>query len=275
MLEAPLATLEQLRIFVAVAEQLHVTRAAAALNMTQSAASAAIQALEMRLGTTLLERDGRHLELSEAGRVFLPEARAVLSKAFEAEQALAELEGLLRDRQTAGGLPASGIGFAGVSLARQPGVPSAAPAGIPLGSTELQTHGESPAIIKPGFTPLTGTGAAGPSGIPLGSTQLTNPGLGPSRWLVTPSGCSASASIGSPSKALPARLFDGNAPQGLVYGSPGQLPGSGIVRFPGSVALCRLHLLASANRRRDPAGRSDAAANRHWPGSQRTNQQRS
>jgi len=98
MLGAPLATLEQLRIFIAVAEQLHVTRGAASLNMTQSAASAAIQALETRLGTTLLERVGRHIELSEAGRVFLPEARAVLSKAFEAEQALAELEGLSRGR---------------------------------------------------------------------------------------------------------------------------------------------------------------------------------
>jgi hypothetical protein len=85
--------------------------------------------------------------------------------------------------QTAGGLPVSGIGFAGVSSARQPGVPGAAPAGIPLGSTELQTHGESPAIIRPGFTPLIGTGAAGSSGIPLASTQLTNPGLSPSRRL--------------------------------------------------------------------------------------------
>jgi DNA-binding transcriptional LysR family regulator len=63
-----------------------------------SAASAAIQAPETHLGTTLLERVGRHIELSEAGRVFLPEARAILSKAIEAEQALAELEGLLRGR---------------------------------------------------------------------------------------------------------------------------------------------------------------------------------
>jgi hypothetical protein len=130
--------------------------------------------------------------------------------------------------QTAGGLPASGITSAGVSPAIQPDVPDVAPAGIPLGSTELQTHGESPAIIRPGITPLTGTGAPGPSGIPLASTQLTNPGLNPSRRLATPSGCSASASMASPSRALPARLFDGNAPQGLVYGAAGHLPGSGM-----------------------------------------------
>ena len=41
-------TLEQLRIFVAVAERLHMTRAAEALNLTQSAVSAAVAALEAR-----------------------------------------------------------------------------------------------------------------------------------------------------------------------------------------------------------------------------------
>ena len=70
-------TLEQLRVFVAVAERLHVTRAAAALNITQSSASAAIQALETSLDTKLFNRVGRHIELTEAGRVFLPEARAI------------------------------------------------------------------------------------------------------------------------------------------------------------------------------------------------------
>jgi DNA-binding transcriptional LysR family regulator len=91
-------TLEQLRVFVAVAERLHVTRAAAALNMTQSSASAAIQALETSLDTKLFNRVGRHIELTEAGRVFLPEARAVLKRMAQAEQALAELEGLERGR---------------------------------------------------------------------------------------------------------------------------------------------------------------------------------
>ena len=46
-------TLEQLRIFVAVAERCHVTRAAEALNMAQSAVSAAVSALEGRHGATL------------------------------------------------------------------------------------------------------------------------------------------------------------------------------------------------------------------------------
>ncbi|HEY1886883.1 MAG TPA: LysR substrate-binding domain-containing protein [Roseiarcus sp.] len=91
-------TLEQLRVFVEVAERLHVTRAAAVLNMTQSAASAAIQALETRLGTALFSRVGRRLELTEAGTVLLPEAKVVLANVAQAEQALADLDGLLRGR---------------------------------------------------------------------------------------------------------------------------------------------------------------------------------
>jgi DNA-binding transcriptional LysR family regulator len=91
-------TLEQLRVFVEVAERLHVTQAAAVLNITQPAASAAIQALETRLGTTLFDRLGRRLELTEAGRTLLPEAKAVLGKVSGAEQALAELDGLSRGR---------------------------------------------------------------------------------------------------------------------------------------------------------------------------------
>ena len=89
-------TLDQLAVFVAVAERQHVTRAAKSLNLAQSAASAAIAALEARHGTTLFHRVGRRVELSEAGRIFLGEARAVLSRAQAAEQVLAELGGLKR-----------------------------------------------------------------------------------------------------------------------------------------------------------------------------------
>ncbi len=89
-------TLDQLRVFVAVAERQHVTRAAESLNLAQSAASAAIAALEARHGTKLFHRVGRRIELSEAGRIFLGEARAVLSRAQAAEHVLAELGGLKR-----------------------------------------------------------------------------------------------------------------------------------------------------------------------------------
>ena len=89
-------TLEQLRIFVAVAERQHVTKAAHALNLAQSATSAAIAALEARHGAKLFHRVGRGIELTQAGALFLPEARAVLARAGAAELALAELGGLER-----------------------------------------------------------------------------------------------------------------------------------------------------------------------------------
>ncbi len=89
-------TLEQLRVFVAVAEREHVTRAAADLHLTQSATSAAIAALEARYATKLFNRIGRRIELTQAGRLFLVEARAVLARAAAAETVLAELAGLKR-----------------------------------------------------------------------------------------------------------------------------------------------------------------------------------
>ncbi len=89
-------TLEQLRIFVAVAERQHVTRAAEALNLAQSAASAAIASLESRHRTKLFDRVGRNIELTEQGRAFLDEARAVLARVSAAELMLAEFGGLRR-----------------------------------------------------------------------------------------------------------------------------------------------------------------------------------
>jgi DNA-binding transcriptional LysR family regulator len=89
-------TLDQLRVFVAVAEREHVTRAAEALNLAQSAASASIAALEARHGTKLFHRVGRRIELTEAGAIFLVEARAVLARAETAELILLELGGLRR-----------------------------------------------------------------------------------------------------------------------------------------------------------------------------------
>ena len=89
-------TLEQLRIFVAVAERQHVTRAAGELNLTQSATSAAIAALEARYGIKLFDRIGRGIALTQTGRDFLIEARAVLARARAATQVLNDLAGLKR-----------------------------------------------------------------------------------------------------------------------------------------------------------------------------------
>jgi DNA-binding transcriptional LysR family regulator len=83
-------TLEQLRIFVEVAERQHLTRGAAALNLSPSAVSTAIRTLEDRHGVKLFSRVGRQIELTDTGRRFLPDARAALAAAAAAELSLTE-----------------------------------------------------------------------------------------------------------------------------------------------------------------------------------------
>ncbi|MCA8903625.1 MAG: LysR family transcriptional regulator [Hyphomonas sp.] len=89
-------TLEQLRIFIAVAEREHLTRAAADIGLTASAVSASIRALESFHNVTLFDRVGRGIELTEAGRIFLVEAKATLARAEMAGLVLSELGGLRR-----------------------------------------------------------------------------------------------------------------------------------------------------------------------------------
>ena len=78
-------TLRQLEIFTAIVSHGHVTRAAEAISMTQSAASTALAELEQQLGTTLFDRIGRQLLLNEAGRQLLPKALDVLDRIREIE----------------------------------------------------------------------------------------------------------------------------------------------------------------------------------------------
>jgi DNA-binding transcriptional LysR family regulator len=102
-------TLDQLRIFIEVASQSHITRAAERLNMTPSAVSAAVNALESRHGVKLFDRVGRSIVLNQTGRAFLDEARAVLARSRVAEALLNDLAGLkrgelsIRASQTVGG----------------------------------------------------------------------------------------------------------------------------------------------------------------------------
>jgi len=87
-------TLDQLRIFVEVAERGHVTIAAKALGMSQSAASAAIATLESNHEIKLFDRIGRGIRLTDNGRIFLAEARAVLARAATARAVLNNLAGV-------------------------------------------------------------------------------------------------------------------------------------------------------------------------------------
>ncbi|WP_337061734.1 LysR family transcriptional regulator [Kineococcus sp. G2] len=77
-------TLDQLRGFVAVAEELHFGRAAERLRMTQPPLSRQVQKLERAVGAQLLERDNRRVALTAAGAAFLEEARRLLALAESA-----------------------------------------------------------------------------------------------------------------------------------------------------------------------------------------------
>ncbi|MBF2029664.1 MAG: LysR family transcriptional regulator [Oscillatoriales cyanobacterium C42_A2020_001] len=87
-------TLEQLRIFLAVAEHLHFTRAAETLYITQPAVSAAIQSLETEYSVKLFHRVGRKVEITEAGKLLYLEAQKILEQVAIAERNLRELNNL-------------------------------------------------------------------------------------------------------------------------------------------------------------------------------------
>jgi DNA-binding transcriptional LysR family regulator len=73
--------LRHLRVFVAVAEELHFGRAGLRIHLTQPAVSGHIRQLEGELGVRLLDRSTRHVALTEAGASFLDDARRILARA--------------------------------------------------------------------------------------------------------------------------------------------------------------------------------------------------
>ena len=89
-------TLDQLKVFVAVAERQHLTQAAQYLNLAQSAASHAISALEDEFQVKLFDRVGRRIQLTAAGRLLLEEARAILARAATARLKISELGNVQR-----------------------------------------------------------------------------------------------------------------------------------------------------------------------------------
>src|SRR5688500_4832148 len=82
-------TLRQLEVFLAVARHENVTRAAAELGMSQSAASEALHELEHQFSLQLFQRVGKRLQLSEVGRSLRVSAESLGAQATELETQLA------------------------------------------------------------------------------------------------------------------------------------------------------------------------------------------
>lgn len=88
----------QLEYFVAVAEELNFTRAAARCHVVQSALSHRIARLERESGVLLFERTSRSVALAPAGRSLLPRARHILAELDRAAAELTALAGVLTGR---------------------------------------------------------------------------------------------------------------------------------------------------------------------------------
>lgn len=87
---------QNLKAFVAVADHLSFSAAAAQLHITQPAISKRIHLLEQQLASLLFDRVGRQVSLTEAGRTLLPRARDILKSIDMAKQAVADLSGEVR-----------------------------------------------------------------------------------------------------------------------------------------------------------------------------------
>ena len=95
-------TFRQLRVFVEVAQQGSVTRAAEALHLTPPAVSMQVKEIESQVGLPLFDHEGRRVSLSTAGEYFLVHARRLLTALQDAEHAMARLRRLEQGRLTIG-----------------------------------------------------------------------------------------------------------------------------------------------------------------------------
>src|SRR5262245_28534109 len=128
--------LRHLTYFVAVAEELHFTRAAERLHVAQPAVSEQVRKLEEELGVRLLDRTKRKVSLTEAGAALLAEARCVLQHVDRARLATHTA----RDRTTV----RLRIGYMAACL----------PASVPKTLQRLAASIEDlEAILEPAFCP--------------------------------------------------------------------------------------------------------------------------
>ena len=91
-----MADLNEMAVFVKVAEELSITRAARALNLPKSTVSRRLTRLEERLGVRLIHRSTRNLNLTEVGVAFYERCARLIAEADEAEMAISELHQIPR-----------------------------------------------------------------------------------------------------------------------------------------------------------------------------------
>ncbi len=101
-------SLYQLRVFLTVAEEGSVTRAAERLYLTQPAVSQHIRALEKQVGVRLFQRTARGMALTPAGETLLEYARRIVRLAVEAHQAVARKGNLIQGELHLGASPGVG-----------------------------------------------------------------------------------------------------------------------------------------------------------------------
>src|SRR5437879_713141 len=94
--QPPVMNLHHLRLFAAVADHGGFTKAASALNLSQPAISKSLKELEGELNLTLIDRSGRDIRLTDAGRALHGRARELFGVERIAERELRELRGLKR-----------------------------------------------------------------------------------------------------------------------------------------------------------------------------------
>jgi DNA-binding transcriptional LysR family regulator len=89
---------QNLRAFLLVAESASFSAAAEQLHITQPAVSKRVATLEQQLGTSLFDRIGRRVSLTEAGAALLPHARSIWQNLGQAEQSIRDLSGVVGGR---------------------------------------------------------------------------------------------------------------------------------------------------------------------------------
>lgn len=119
-------TLRQFEVFLAVARARSFRRAAEALHLSQPALSQHVRELETELGARLLDRLGRAVHLTDAGRVLEEHATRLFATLTDARRAIADLQGLQQGSLVIGASSTPGIyvlpGVLGLFRQRYPGI---------------------------------------------------------------------------------------------------------------------------------------------------------